>query len=671
MESANTGATRGAARPNGAPTMARAVAAVTHNRARTAATEGLLTGRQRGMIRRHPYAPAVRQRRVVGVLVAALLLLGAAAIVGRSSVAQAAAASATLASPNSVMGGNPAVNPAAARAARPALRPGEPGGTASTTIGGDGGRRQLSVTPARGLPPFGAAINVRGSGYNTDTDLWVAVCEDDGAAPASLAHCVGGAIPGANATSSWGVVTSAHQPPYPGPVTTRWRNHGSFDLTLRLLAAAGQDADCVANPCSVYTRSSKNGDRSQDARVPVRFVATQPPTSGGGQTSQPGGAPTTQTLGTAPTTVAPDSVAQTSLAAGATQVIVFSGFQPSETVDVTLYSDPISLPPVRADGSGKVTISFTVPPDLPAGEHLIQAVGQKSGRVGIAQFEVGDAAVTTGTATDTSATDMTTSGTAAATDTASDSAESTSNAAPTPDSSSTAESALVSTDAAVAAGAPGNLAAGGDTTGAGRLIWLWVVLGVVVLIGGAAGIVLMLRRRRDEAGGEPLTPVEAVVPSPGWAADQARPRDAYDDVPDRAGWPVHATDAGQEYARAGSMEPGWQMSAPGQFPGGVSAAAPTEAIYGAAPGAFPGTGASWVPGAGGSRQSGPAGAPDPELPDSGPATEQWQPEFSGGTPSDPGPATEQWRPDFGGGAAPSGGEPSRDQSPGGGRHRSE
>ena len=615
------------------------------------------------MIRRHLWAPAVRQRRVVGVVVAALLLLGAAAIVGRGPQAHAAGASATLASPNSVIGGHPA----AARAAGPALRPGEPGGTASTTVGGDSGRRQLSVTPARGLPPFGAAITVRGSGYNTDNDLWVAVCEDDGVAPASLAHCVGGAIPDANATSSWGVVTSGHQPPYPGPVTTRWRGHGSFDLTLQLMAAAGQDADCTANPCSVYTRSSKHGDRSQDARVPVKFATTQPPTSGGGQTSQPGGVPTTQTLGTAPTTVAPDSVAQTSVAAGAAQVIVFSGFQPSETVDVTLYSDPISLPSVRADGSGKVTISFTVPADLPAGEHLIQAVGQKSGRVGIAQFEVGDAAVTTGTATGTSATDMTTSDTAAATDTASDTAESTSSAivAPT-DSSSATESAQVSTDAAAAAGAPGNLATGGGTTGAGRLIWLWIVLGAVVVIGGAAGVVLMLRRRRDEAGEEPLTPVEAVVPSPGWAADQTRPRDAYDDVPDRAGWPVHATDAGQEYARAGSMEPGWQVSAPGQFPGGMSAAAPTEAIYGAAPGASPGGGAPWAPGSG-SGQPGPARPSDP-----GPATEQWQPGFGqNAVSSDAGPATEQWQPDFGGDAAPSGGEPSRDQSPGGGRHRSE
>lgn len=46
---------------------------------------------------------------------------------------------------------------------------------------------------------------------------------------------------------------------------------------------------------------------------------------------------------------------------------------------VTLYSDPIPLGVVAADGSGRVVVSFVLPADFPVGPHTIEFVGQWSG----------------------------------------------------------------------------------------------------------------------------------------------------------------------------------------------------------------------------------------------------------------------------------------------------
>jgi hypothetical protein len=455
----------------------------------------------------------------------------------------------------------------------------------------------LSVKPAKNLPATDAEITVRGSGYDSGDQLWVAVCQDDGAAPASFAHCLGGAIPSDNATTSWAVITKDGKAPYAGPVAEKWRRGGSFEVALQIAVAVGQDADCVSNPCSVYTRSSDDGDRSQDARIPVRFTFDNSSSTGGSASS-------TEVIGAVPTTVAPDSVQATEAPVGSDQVVVFSGFTPGEVVDAALYSEPIPLPPVQADRTGTVTIEFTVPEDLPPGTHLVQAIGRQSARVGVAQFEVVAAAATSGTeTTDATATETTPTSTASAT--ASESA------APAPTTSSagstattpvtTAETTSEAVGAAVPSDPPG---------GAARLIWLWVVLGALIVIGGAAAIVVMLRHRREVDAGygdlPPAQPVDEVVAAPSWQA---------------------VADSSPE------TEP-WQ---PVRDPGSV------------ADDAGPAT-----------EQWSPFGESGSVAADAGPATEQWSPfGESGSVADDAGPATEQWRPVFDDG-----------DQPGAGRHRS-
>jgi hypothetical protein len=436
----------------------------------------------------------------------------------------------------------------------------------------------LSANPTSGLPATEAEITVQGSGYDAGGQLWVAVCQDDGAAPSSFAHCLGGAIPSANATTAWAVITKNGKAPYAGPVAGKWTGGGSFTVSLQIPVAVGQDADCVSSACSVYTRSADDSDRSQDARIPVHFTF--------GGSSSGGGAPSTEVIGAVPTTVAPDSVQAAEAPVGSDQVVVFSGFTPGEVVDADLYSDPIPLPPVQADPTGKVTISFTVPEDLPTGTHLVQAIGRQSARVGIAQFEVVAAETTDTTATDTTATtDLTPTTTADTAETAviapppvgtTDSSAPSSTETTPASTADTAETSAEST--AGAAGTPLT----SDSTGAARLLWLWIVLGALIVIGGAAAIVVMLRRRREEYPGyddlPPARPVDEVIPAPSWQT---------------------VADSGPE-----PWQPVYQPDPDGYRPG-------------------------------------------PAADDPGPATEQWAPLFEAPPAADdPGPATEQWRPVF-------------------------
>src|SRR5699024_3377488 len=105
-----------------------------------------------------------------------------------------------------------AADPGDAAAAAPAVL--APVGTTTTAVTTGDRSLQVAVSPYSGLPPSGAQITVTGSGFDPDHDLWVAICQDDGVAPAALLHCIGGAIPEHNSSTGWGIVTSADEPPY-------------------------------------------------------------------------------------------------------------------------------------------------------------------------------------------------------------------------------------------------------------------------------------------------------------------------------------------------------------------------------------------------------------------------------------------------------------------------
>lgn len=545
--------------------------------------------------------------------------------------------------------------PASAGATTPAGAAPAPGAPAAWA---SDGRLQLSVTPSKGLAPNGAEITVRGSGFNRDGELWIAVCQDDGVAPEQFAHCLGGPIPNANATTAWAVVSPDGNARYAGPVNAKFGGRGQFKVTMQIPVAAGQDADCIQGKCSVYTRSADPADRTQDASEGIRFSAPRPSSET---------APSTEVVGGTPTTVEPDSVAAPQISPGEEQTVVFSTFTPQEPVDVTLYSDPIKLPTVTANGAGVVTVSFEVPADLPLGEHLIQAEGRTSGIVGVASFSVVEPLVTTTSPVTTSVTAETTTGVTDTADT-----ETSAEAPIAPDETGlsstldTAEQTAVSSESPQATDdiASTEPAAGDGSTG-NRLLWLWIMLIALVVIGGAAAAVAMMRRRRDSGIGGPDRyhggPGDAAVaepePAPSWEDMRAAAPAPAASAP-AVDWPLYggaAADrvAGEAAGTSVGQAPA-QVEPEGQLPGGL------DQLFGAAAAAQQES-AAWQAS---TAQQAALAPPQPPLapPPPGPAPVAHD---------DGGPATEQFRPVFQDGPDADAADYMGDESGGGRHHRSD
>ncbi|MDR2381322.1 MAG: Ig-like domain-containing protein [Bifidobacteriaceae bacterium] len=70
-----------------------------------------------------------------------------------------------------------------------------------------------------------------------------------------------------------------------------------------------------------------------------------------------------------------------SVAAGSPAHLTGANFQPGEQIVGTMYSDPVDLGSVAADGSGALVFDWTVPADAAVGEHTVELVGALSGKV--------------------------------------------------------------------------------------------------------------------------------------------------------------------------------------------------------------------------------------------------------------------------------------------------
>jgi hypothetical protein len=117
-----------------------------------------------------------------------------------------------------------------------------------------------------------------------------------------------------------------------------------------------------------------------------------PPDNTPPDNTPPGNTPPGNTPpGTTPTVV-PGGAANANVAPGAQQTITVPGFQPGESVQVTLYSTPVDLGVHKADAQGVVRVTFTVPRDLELGSHRVELVGLSSGVVAEVPFQVTKAA---------------------------------------------------------------------------------------------------------------------------------------------------------------------------------------------------------------------------------------------------------------------------------------
>ncbi|WP_083868001.1 OmpL47-type beta-barrel domain-containing protein [Microbacterium sp. B24] len=114
-------------------------------------------------------------------------------------------------------------------------------------------------------------------------------------------------------------------------------------------------------------------------------------------------APHTVTVSTGTPPVDPDtasvSLGVDAVSAGGAIALVGSGFAPDELVEVDLHSDPLRLGALRADGSGAVRGTLSIPTTVPAGAHTVTLRGATSGREASAEVLVRAAAMAPGATT--------------------------------------------------------------------------------------------------------------------------------------------------------------------------------------------------------------------------------------------------------------------------------
>lgn len=327
----------------------------------------------------------------------------------------------------------------------------------ATPVSTSNGSQTLIVDPTTGLPAANATITVQGKGFDTGQGLYVAVCLDRSGAPADLTSCVGGSIPDSNSTTAWGHITKNGKGT--GGVKAAWGPDGSFSVRLALPSVTEGDVNCVTSRCSLYTASDDNSIRTEDNAVALTFASAPPSTS----------APT------APGTAIPQNISAPTIVAGGTQNVIFSGFEAGEQVNLTLFSDPITLSPVTADQTGVATVAFIVPADFVAGTHRLEAIGAQSGTVGVASFQVTAPPVpTTPSPTPSPAPSSSVSSSAASSSAASSSA---------PASSAVTSSSSVPAPA-------------GDS--GSSLWWLWLILAIVLIAGIVTGIVVYRRKQQEQ-----------------------------------------------------------------------------------------------------------------------------------------------------------------------------
>ncbi|MTD12858.1 hypothetical protein GIS00_02720 [Nakamurella sp. YIM 132087] len=447
------------------------------------------------MTAKHRPAPGPRAAALGAVISVAALLVG---------LALPAAGSAPAAAPAPGIG--------AVQAAAPA-----PGSTTA-------GDLTLTADPATEVSPDGS-IAVTGSGFDRGKPLFLAVCPIQGDEVGDRSGCMGGSVPDANESDSWAYVTrNGADTPEGGGVTARYDARGGFELDLDMTVG---ELNCATTACGLVTAYEDGGGQ---VVLPLTFAAAegQAPAAESSSTSSESSStssapPTTSTSASPPRTVEALTVESPSVQAGRPQEVIFAGFMAGETVAVTLYSDPITLPSVTADEDGVVRVTFDVPTDLPAGTHILQVVGSRTRTTGVARFVV-TAIPTTSSSPTTSSTPTTSSSSSSASSSSSSTSSST---------SSPTTSSIPTTSSATSSAAPPVTPTGSSS----RPVWPWFVLAAIVLIWAGIGIFFWRRRvarRRDDGddGGryayasdpdpDPVgpdtsdLPTTALPPEPGW-----------------------------------------------------------------------------------------------------------------------------------------------------------
>ena len=129
--------------------------------------------------------------------------------------------------------------------------------------------QRLTVTPTRGLSPFGQTVKVSGRGCSELVGIYVGLCvmPRPGAKPTP---CGGGVDQdGSSQASAW---ISSNPPPYGANLAKPYKRGGKFTVRIKVSPRIGS-FDCRVVRCAVIARAdhTRANDRTWDVAVPVTF----------------------------------------------------------------------------------------------------------------------------------------------------------------------------------------------------------------------------------------------------------------------------------------------------------------------------------------------------------------------------------------------------------------
>ncbi|MGA0091469.1 MAG: hypothetical protein ACO3JT_03980 [Candidatus Nanopelagicales bacterium] len=129
--------------------------------------------------------------------------------------------------------------------------------------------QRLTVTPTRGLSPFGQTVKVSGRGFSELVGIYVGLCvmPRPGAKPTP---CGGGVDQdGSSQASAW---ISSNPPPYGANLAKPYKRGGKFTVRIKVSPRIGS-FDCRVVRCAVIARAdhTRANDRTWDVAVPVTF----------------------------------------------------------------------------------------------------------------------------------------------------------------------------------------------------------------------------------------------------------------------------------------------------------------------------------------------------------------------------------------------------------------
>jgi len=129
--------------------------------------------------------------------------------------------------------------------------------------------QRITVTPVKGLAPFGQTVKVKGRGFSEVVGIYVGLCvrPKRGTKPTP---CGGGMDQdGSSQASAW---ISSNPPPYGRGLAIPYKRGGRFSVTIRVNPMIGS-YDCRQVKCAIVARADhlRASDRTWDVVVPVSF----------------------------------------------------------------------------------------------------------------------------------------------------------------------------------------------------------------------------------------------------------------------------------------------------------------------------------------------------------------------------------------------------------------